>query len=74
MKKILFLCVFLVVLGNINVQTQKYQPNWESPDKRKVPEWFVDAKFGIFIHWGVYSVIHLMVQNQMNLQFFILSR
>lgn len=34
----------------------RYKPVWESLDKRPVPEWFVDAKFGIFIHWGVYSV------------------
>lgn len=34
----------------------KYLPDWESIDKRKMPEWFNDAKFGIFIHWGVYSV------------------
>ena len=35
---------------------QTYQPTWESVDKRPTPEWFTDAKFGIFIHWGVYSV------------------
>lgn len=35
---------------------QKYQPTWESIDKRPTPAWFTDAKFGIFIHWGVYSV------------------
>jgi alpha-L-fucosidase len=35
---------------------QTYQPNWESLDKRPVPTWFTDAKFGIFIHWGVYAV------------------
>ncbi len=35
---------------------QTYQPNWESLDKRPVPTWFKDAKFGIFIHWGVYAV------------------
>ena len=29
---------------------------WESLDKRPCPAWFSDAKFGIFIHWGVYSV------------------
>jgi alpha-L-fucosidase len=33
-----------------------YEPKWESLDKRPCPEWFLDAKFGIFIHWGVYSV------------------
>jgi alpha-L-fucosidase len=35
---------------------QTYQPTWESVDKRATPAWFSDAKFGIFIHWGVYSV------------------
>ncbi len=33
-----------------------YKPNWESLDTRPTPQWFRDAKFGIFIHWGVYSV------------------
>jgi len=35
---------------------QPYQPNWESLDRRATPSWFGEAKFGIFIHWGVYSV------------------
>jgi len=34
----------------------RYQANWESIDARPTPEWYLDAKFGIFIHWGVYSV------------------
>jgi alpha-L-fucosidase len=34
----------------------RYQPNWESIDSRPTPGWYRDAKFGIFIHWGVYSV------------------
>lgn len=33
-----------------------FEANWESLNKRKVPEWFGKAKFGIFIHWGLYSV------------------
>ena len=33
-----------------------FQPNWESLKSYEVPEWYLDAKFGIFIHWGVYSV------------------
>ena len=35
---------------------QTYQPTWESIDSRPIPPWFTEAKFGIFIHWGVYSV------------------
>lgn len=34
----------------------KYENNWESLNTRAVPDWFEDAKFGIFIHWGLYSV------------------
>ncbi|MCU4976044.1 alpha-L-fucosidase, partial [Halobacteria archaeon AArc-m2/3/4] len=33
-----------------------FEPSWESLDSHSVPEWFHDAKLGIFIHWGVYSV------------------
>ena len=35
----------------------KYQPDWESLHTAPVAPWFEDAKFGIFIHWGAYSVI-----------------
>ncbi|HUX75890.1 MAG TPA: alpha-L-fucosidase, partial [Anaerolineae bacterium] len=35
---------------------QKYEPTWESLASYSVPEWYQDAKFGIFIHWGVYCV------------------
>jgi alpha-L-fucosidase len=33
-----------------------FRPDWESLQKYEVPAWYEDAKFGIFIHWGVYSV------------------
>lgn len=34
-----------------------FQPTWESlRDHYSLPEWFRDAKFGIFIHWGIYSI------------------
>ncbi|CAH1777897.1 unnamed protein product [Owenia fusiformis] len=34
----------------------KYDATWASLDTRPIPEWYEDAKLGIFIHWGVYSV------------------
>ena len=37
-------------------QTDKYQPNWDSLNTHPYPQWFTDAKVGIFIHWGLYSV------------------
>ena len=34
-----------------------YEPSWASiTSQYRVPEWYKDAKFGIFIHWGVYAV------------------
>lgn len=51
----IFLSLFIIGFG-LAMSTQEYKPNWESLDKRPIPGWFLDAKFGIFIHWGVYSV------------------
>ena len=31
-------------------------PSWDSLRGRRIPDWYVDGKFGIFIHWGVYAV------------------
>lgn len=33
-----------------------YRADWNSLSAYRVPEWYKDAKFGIFIHWGIYSV------------------
>jgi alpha-L-fucosidase len=33
-----------------------FAPTWESLGAYRTPDWFRDAKFGIFLHWGVYSV------------------
>ncbi|MDR3260471.1 MAG: alpha-L-fucosidase [Tannerella sp.] len=56
MKKVLVLLsvIFLLPVG---LFAQKaYQATWESIDSRPIPGWFTDAKFGIFIHWGLFSV------------------
>src|SRR5689334_5357229 len=34
----------------------RFEPSWASISKHEVPAWYRDAKFGIFIHWGLYSV------------------
>ncbi len=34
----------------------KFKDNWDSLFPRKAPDWLRERKFGIFIHWGVYSV------------------
>ncbi len=33
-----------------------FQASWKSLESYNVPDWYRDAKFGIFLHWGVYSV------------------
>lgn len=50
-----FACAGMVFAPHLQAQT-RYEAKWESLDRRPTPQWFLDAKFGIFIHWGVYSV------------------
>jgi len=66
MKQTFFVTAGAVVLAAAGVmsaagegapQARRYQPTWESLDGVPVAPWFDDAKFGIFIHWGPYSVI-----------------
>ncbi|XP_063445500.1 alpha-L-fucosidase-like isoform X1 [Mytilus trossulus] len=60
MKKIITLSAvltFVLAFSNIlNVSCVKYEPNWESLDSRPLPSWYDEAKIGIFITWGVFSV------------------
>lgn len=38
------------------IKNGKYKDNWQSLSHHETPKWYHGAKFGIFIHWGVYSV------------------
>ena len=38
--------------SNVEVQTGSYAPEWKSLSQWECPEWFMDAKFGIWAHWG----------------------
>ncbi|CAH0202356.1 hypothetical protein SRABI27_01776 [Pedobacter sp. Bi27] len=51
MKKILLLCFFGFVAFNVSAQT--YSPSPSNIESRK---WFNDARFGLFIHWGPFSI------------------
>lgn len=48
--------LLFAALAPLTLLSQPYEATWESLDQRPNPAWFSDAKFGIFIHWGVYSV------------------
>lgn len=53
-----YLAVYMIDYGvsQVLVSQTRYQPNWDSLDSRPLPKWYDEAKVGIFIHWGVYSV------------------
>lgn len=53
MRKILLTILIVLYVVGLNAQVE---PNWESINNRPYPQWFSDAKLGIFIHWGLYSV------------------
>lgn len=48
--------LMLLTLGSRELKGEEYQANWDSLSHYQVPEWYQDAKFGIWPHWGVYSV------------------
>lgn len=50
MKK--YLLILIIIVSNLT--TAQYKPSKENLEARK---WFEDAKFGLFIHWGVYSIL-----------------
>ena len=59
MKKIktFILLITVIILSLSTMLPAKYEPNWESLSKHKATaEWFRDAKFGIYFHWGIYTV------------------
>jgi alpha-L-fucosidase len=53
---ILPLLFFLSVIPSRSQQPPTYQPTIESLNRHPLPDWYADAKLGIFIHWGLYSV------------------
>ena len=55
-KHTFFLASFIFCINYFTMAQKKYDSTWESINSRPVPAWFENAKFGIFIHWGLYSV------------------
>ncbi|XP_063531738.1 tissue alpha-L-fucosidase [Cydia strobilella] len=41
---------------NFDVSRRRYSPDWDDLDTRPLPQWYDEAKIGIFLHWGVFSV------------------
>lgn len=56
-KIVLTVVLLSFVLSNsLQAKEGPYEPKWNSLSAYNVPEWFKDAKFGLYTHWGPYSV------------------
>ncbi len=53
---LMIVLLFIVSTSVSMAQTNGGEMSWEELQARPYPQWFSDAKLGIFIHWGVYSV------------------
>ncbi len=40
----------------LKIMKKTFQPTWNSLRTHQIPQWFQDAKFGIYTHWSVYCV------------------
>lgn len=57
MRKLIIAVLAIALLaGGAFAEEKKYEANWDSLNSRPMPQWWMDAKFGIFIHWGPYAV------------------
>ena len=50
----LFICSDSSIVGATT--PSKFEPTWSSLNRRPIPAWWTEGKFGIFVHWGVFSV------------------
>ena len=49
---LVFVCCFLFPCS----WEKRFQPTWDSLDTHVAPPWYDEAKFGIFMTWGLYSI------------------
>ena len=56
LKKLSLICIISCLLCSTTFGQMIFLPTEESLKERKTPRWFGNAKLGIFIHWGLYSV------------------
>lgn len=52
----LLLLLLLCAAASVSGATARFTADWKSLDARPLPPWYDEAKLGIFIHWGVFSV------------------
>ncbi|MGB7567926.1 MAG: alpha-L-fucosidase [Chitinivibrionales bacterium] len=52
----LIICSLVITISTAVFAQQQYDTTWNSLQNYTVPQWYQDAKFGIYHHWGIYSV------------------
>jgi alpha-L-fucosidase len=56
-RDVLIIVLELIPVLAVSASQGPFQPTWESvKENYRVPQWFLDGRFGIFMHWGVFSV------------------
>ncbi|XP_074649548.1 alpha-L-fucosidase-like isoform X1 [Tubulanus polymorphus] len=48
--------LIIIAIFGLGLVNCGFSPNWASLDSRPLPAWYDESKFGIFIHWGAFSV------------------
>ncbi|MFI3289492.1 MAG: alpha-L-fucosidase [Rikenellaceae bacterium] len=57
MKRAILSLILLLSLFAVEAKKpEKFEPTWESLKSYEVPEWWKNSKFGIYFHWGPYTV------------------
>jgi len=63
MQKQIFISLMIVIFSIISCnqakemnEVEKFEPKWKSLKQHQTPQWLRDGKFGIYTHWGIYSV------------------
>ena len=71
--------IFVLILGKSAFgltidkrKTPKYTPDWDSLDSRPLPDWYDDAKIGIFMHFGPYAVPGMVHSSQKLYEIFLI--
>ncbi|WDE95218.1 alpha-L-fucosidase [Lentisphaera profundi] len=54
-KNLLFTALAILTFSSVQA-SEKFEPTWESLQKFETPEWYSDAKLGIFLHWGPQTI------------------
>ena len=56
MNRLIVIYCLAILVATPAIAHVDFEANWESLSRQEIPQWVKDAKFGVYTHWGVYSV------------------